>query len=70
MRYAIFAFLLFGVSTHAVEDHRVNGYVKKNGTYVAPHMQTNSDNTQRNNYSAQGNINPYTGKAGTKKPKY
>ena len=47
-------------------SHAVRGYTKKNGTYVAPHRQTNPDHTQRNNYSTRGNVNPYTGKAGTR----
>lgn len=46
--------------------HSVSGYTKKNGTYVAPHQQTNSNHTQKDNYSTKGNVNPYTGKAGTK----
>jgi len=47
---------------------RVHGYVKKNGTYVAPYHKTKPDRTQRNNYSTKGNINPYTGKKGYKMP--
>ncbi|WP_158301111.1 hypothetical protein [Janthinobacterium sp. BJB426] len=43
----------------------VNGYTKKDGTYVAPHQRTAPDSTISNNYSTQGNVNPYTGKAGT-----
>jgi hypothetical protein len=38
----------------------------KNGTTVVPHRQTNPDHTQRNNYSAKGNVNPATDKAGMK----
>ncbi len=45
----------------------VRGYVKKNGAYVQQHHRTSPDHTQRNNYSAKGNVNPYTGKPGTKK---
>ena len=42
------------------------GYVKKNGTYVAPHVKTTPDKTKNNNYSTRGNANPRTGKEGTK----
>ena len=42
------------------------GYTRGNGTYVAPSHATNPNRTQRDNYSARGNLNPYTGKAGTK----
>jgi hypothetical protein len=47
-------------------SHVVRGYTTKRGTYVAPHHATNPDHTQRNNYSTKGNVNPWTGKAGTK----
>lgn len=49
-------------------SHRVNGHFKKNGTYVAPHHATNPNHTQRDNYSSKPNVNPYTGKQGTKEP--
>ena len=42
------------------------GYIKKNGTYVAPHYKTAPDKTKNNNYSTRGNANPMTGKEGTK----
>lgn len=46
-------------------DVRVNGYTRKDGTYVQPHMRTAPDNTTNNNYSTHGNTNPYTGRQGT-----
>lgn len=55
----------FCVSSEAVS---VRGYTKKNGTYVAPHQRTNPNSTKMDNYSTKGNVNPYTGKAGTKSP--
>jgi hypothetical protein len=47
-------------------SHPVRGYEKKDGTYVAPHQQTNPNATKADNYSTKGNTNPYTGKKGTK----
>lgn len=47
-------------------DHAIRGYTRSNGTYVAPSHATNPDSTRNNNYSTKGNINPYTGKLGTK----
>lgn len=47
-------------------SHAVRGYTTKRGTKVAPHRQTNPDHTQLNNYSTKGNVNPSTGKTGTK----
>jgi hypothetical protein len=64
------AVLLLSTVALAQGNHAVRGYVKPStGTYVAPHRQTNPDRTQRNNWSSKGNVNPYTGKVGTKTPK-
>ncbi|WP_395689510.1 hypothetical protein [Caenimonas koreensis] len=48
--------------------HSVRGYVKKDGTYVAPHRATSPDKTKANNWSTKGNQNPDTGKNGTVDP--
>jgi hypothetical protein len=45
----------------------VNGYTTKSGKYLAPHHRSAPDATQKDNYSTKGNVNPYTGKKGTKK---
>lgn len=45
-------------------------YVKQNGTYVAPHFRTTPDRSFNNNFSTYPNINPYTGKVGTRAPRY
>lgn len=47
-------------------DHAVSGYTRSNGTYVRPSHATNPDATKNNNYSTRGNVNPYTGKLGSK----
>ncbi len=44
----------------------VSGYYRKNGTYVAPHYRSSPDSSFYNNWSTKGNVNPYTGKEGTK----
>jgi len=44
----------------------VRGYVRRDGTYVAPHMRSSPDSYKFNNYSTKGNVNPYTGAVGTK----
>jgi hypothetical protein len=49
-------------------DEYVNGYYKKNGTYVQPYHRTSPDNNPYNNYSTQGNTNPYNGNRGTVNP--
>lgn len=52
----------------AQADTYVNGYFRKNGTYVQPHYRTSPNGTTLDNYSTRGNVNPYTGKAGTIDP--
>lgn len=49
-------------------SHSTKGYVKKDGTYVAPSHATNPNASKADNYSSKGNVNPYTGKEGTKDP--
>lgn len=44
----------------------VKGYFRKNGTYVAPHYRTRANGIKSDNWSFKGNVNPYTGKVGTK----
>ena len=46
----------------------VEGYYRKNGTYVQPHYRSSPDKSPYNNYSYPGNINPYTGKEATGNP--
>lgn len=73
MKYRLITYLIlliFAVPVNATSSHRVRGYVKRNGTYVAPHRQTNSNRTQRDNWSSVPNTNPYTGKRGSKFPRY
>lgn len=65
---ALVACLAVAAPALAQSSHYVSGYVTKNGTYVAPHYQTNPDGTKLNNWSTEGNVNPYTGKAGTVDP--
>lgn len=47
-------------------SHSKRGYVKRDGTYVAPSRATNPNSTKIDNWSTKGNTNPYTGKQGTK----
>jgi hypothetical protein len=51
-------------------SHPVQGYTTNSGTYVPPHQQTNPNGTQRDNYGATGNVNPYTGAVGTRNPNH
>ena len=53
---------LSGSPTH------VRGYMKRDGTYVMPHYQTAPNATKLDNWTSKPNVNPYTGKQGTKDP--
>ncbi|OPY69259.1 MAG: hypothetical protein A4E63_01862 [Syntrophorhabdus sp. PtaU1.Bin050] len=45
---------------------RVKGHTTKSGKYVAPHYRSSPNKSKRDNWSTKGNVNPYTGKRGTK----
>lgn len=51
-------------------DVWVNGYLRNDGTYVQGHMRTAPNGTTTDNYSTQGNVNPYTGQVGTQNNNY
>lgn len=46
----------------------VRGYTTKSGKTVAPYQRTTPNGSKQDNWSAKGNVNPYTGKSGTKNP--
>lgn len=56
------------VGTAVAGDTRVRGYTRQDGTYVQPHMRSAPDTNRSNNWSTQGNVNPYTGQPGTRPP--
>jgi hypothetical protein len=47
----------------------VSGYTTKNGTKVKAYDRTPKNGTEKDNWSTKGNVNPETGKKGTKNPK-
>ncbi len=59
-----------GLSSPSGGSHAVRGHVRKDGTYVQPHRATNQNQTQRDNWSSKPNVNPNTGKPGSKEPQY
>lgn len=68
----IVAVTVFIDSSFAAE--RVRGYYRDSDgdgykeTYVSPYYRTEKDNNPYNNYSTQGNTNPYTGEKGYVNP--
>lgn len=67
MKRVMTALLLFA-SASAMADNYHQGYTRKDGTYVQPHYQTAPDRNPYNNYSTEGNVNPYTGNTGNRDP--
>lgn len=63
---AILLSIGFAVPKSADAAVRVKGYIRSNGTYVAPHYRSNPDSSKLNNWSTKGNYNIYTGKKGYK----
>lgn len=55
-------------SSYSSPTTHVRGYLKSNGTYVMPYQRTSPNSSRLDNWSTKGNVNPYTGKAGTKDP--
>lgn len=65
--FVLFTFLIFvtGVVGQTNLNHEyVKGYTRKDGTYVKGYYRTAPNNTNRDNFSTQGNVNPYTGQSG------
>jgi hypothetical protein len=62
--------LLASISISAFADQFVQGYLRKDGVYVAPHFRSSPNNTTLDNYSTHGNINPHTGQTGYVAPNY
>lgn len=68
MKNKIIAFTLFLIPIASFGDTHVNGYERRNGTYVQPYERTSPNDTRVDNYSTKGNFDPYTGNAGTRDP--
>ena len=51
--------------TAQAKDVYVKGYTRSDGTQVRGHYRSGPDNSFDNNWSTEGNTNPYTGEKGT-----
>lgn len=58
--------LSLSVCSIASADTYVRGHYRKDGTYVQPHYRSDRNNTVRDNWTHRGNVNPHTGKRGTR----
>lgn len=54
----IVIFMIFGTDW-VYADEYVQGHSRSDGTYVQGYQRSNSDGNSYNNYSYQGNPNPY-----------
>ena len=66
---AVFAgiVLMLTVEAALAGDQSVRGYYRQDGTYVAPYHRTTPNNNLSDNYSSQGNSNPWTGQRGSER---
>ena len=62
------ALLAIASPSFASGSHYVRGYIRKDGTYVAPHAATLPNATKLDNWTTKGNFNPTTGQQGTVDP--
>lgn len=72
MRLTILACGLVALASPAMAQtqHQVRPYVRSDGIYVQPHYRTNRDYTPNNNWTTRPNVNPHTGREGTRAPSY
>lgn len=67
-RFLIATAFFFATASAATAQVHVDGYTRKDGTYVAPHQRSAPDGRYNNNYGTAPNVNPYTGQMGTHQP--
>ena len=58
------------LSPNAYAEQYVDGYYRADGTYALPYVRSDSNSTNLDNYSTQGNTNPYSGSDGTRAKDY
>lgn len=62
--------LTFLLSLCVYSDTWVDGYYRADGTYVEGHWRSDRNGTANDNWSSDGNYNPWTGKKGNKNTDY
>lgn len=70
-KFAIgFALVAMTIATSATAQNtvRVKPHVRSDGTYVEGHHRTTPNSTRNDNWSTRPNVNPHTGRAGTRDP--
>lgn len=64
MKKALLAICMALLATSVCADQYVHGYTKSDGTYVQGYHRSSPNQYRYDNYSSQGNTNPYTGRRG------
>lgn len=67
MAILVVALVVAMVGQLAEADVHVRGHFRRDGTYVRPHWRSDPDGNVGNNWSTYPNVNPYTGKVGTRR---
>ena len=70
MRWLLLLVTLLGIteSLEAGQTRVRNSVNRRTGSYTQPHVRTSPNRTKADNWSTKGNVNPYTGKKGTRNP--
>lgn len=68
MKRVFLALMLVASAASVLADTYVSPYVRSDGTYVQGHYRSDPNGSRSDNYSARGNINPYTGERGSSDP--
>ena len=66
---AVVALFVLMSAAESFSDTYVRGYTRQD-TYVAPHYRSSPDGSYNNNWSVRPNVNPHTGKRGTRSPTF
>ncbi len=66
MRACLYVLFLFSLAHPTLADVWVKGYHNSNGDYVKGHWRSSPNDTKADNWTTRGNINPHTGKLGTR----
>ena len=67
---ALTAAALLGWFGPEVSAAQTKGHYRSNGKYVQPYQRTMPNAHRYDNYSSRGNVNPYTGKRGSKRNEF
>jgi opacity protein-like surface antigen len=70
MKLAVGVTLLLLATSALAADQYTRGYTRQDGTYVQPHYSTPDNQYRSDNYSARGNMNPYTGERGSQRHEF